>query len=148
MIWEAFSDSVVEETPVVDMELVTRSIHRAIQQPAPVTMVTTLSELQWPAVRVRSPTSEEIRPEFATSRVGTVPEVVDGHTWYAGPTLGAGGLPASLRAVNEHFSTKIQLDLFWDLWIGHPDGRALLEAGVRRVLARPGWQRLGEAPVT
>lgn len=36
---------------------------------------------------------------------------------------------------------RIQLEMFWDLWIGQADGRSLLEAGVSRVLARAGWDR-------
>jgi hypothetical protein len=35
--------------------------------------------------------------------------------------------------------------IFWDLCIGHSDGRSLLEDGVSRALGRPGWRRVSAA---
>jgi hypothetical protein len=137
----AFSNSVVEELPSVDIDAVRRAIIQGLEQPAPPGVVTTLSELQWTAVRALAPTTDPIALEVVGMPVSTVSRIVDDLPWFYGPTGGTAGPPARLRAVNDHFVTRIQLELFWDLWIGQADGRALLEAGVSRVLARAGWER-------
>lgn len=140
-VWEAFADSVVEDVPEVDRAVVRHSIMRGLDQPAPPGAVTALAELQWTAVRALSPVTEPIALLVAGRPVSTVSEITDGHVWHLGPTLGTAGPPARIRAVNDHFATRIQLEVFWDLWIGHATGRALLDAGISRVLARAGWAR-------
>jgi len=141
LVREAFSNSVIEELPSIDTDAVRRTIARGVEQPAPPGAVTTLSELKWTAVRTLAPTVEPITLDVAGRTASTVSQFVDGQLWYCGPTSGVAGPPARLRAVNDHFVTSIQLEILWDLWIGNADGRRLLEAGVSRVLARPGWER-------
>jgi hypothetical protein len=141
LVREAYSNSVIEELPLIDPDAVRRTIARGMEQPAPPGAVTTLSELKWTAVRALAPTIEPITLDVAGKTASTVNQLVDELRWYCGPTSGVAGPPARLRAVNDHFATSIQLEIYWDLWIGHPDGRALIEAGVGRVLARTGWER-------
>jgi hypothetical protein len=141
VVREAFSNSVIEELPLIDAAAVRRAIARGIEQPAPPGVVTSLSELKWTAVRALALTTEPIVLDVTGGTTSPLSQLVDGQRWYCGPTIGAAGTPARLRAVNDHFATSIQLEILWDLWIGHSDGRALLEAGVSRVLARPGWKR-------
>lgn len=140
-VWEAFSDSVVEDVAEVDEAVVRRSIMRGLDQAAPPGAVTALAELRWTAVRALSPVTDPIALAVAGKPVSTVAEIIDGRCWYLGPTFGTAGPPARIRAVNDHFATRIQLEVFWDLWIGHTEGRALLDAGISRVLARAGWRR-------
>ena len=141
LVREAFSNSVIEELAFIDADAVRTTIARSMEQPAPPGAVITLSELKWTAVRALAPTIEPIALDVAGKTATTVHQLVDGQRWYCGPTSGVAGPPARLRAVNDHFATRIQLEIYWDLWIGHTDGRALLEAGVGRVLARAGWER-------
>lgn len=138
---EAFSNSVVEEFPVIDARSVSRALAKGLDQPALPGAIATLSELKWTAVRALAPTSDPIALEVTGISVSTVSEIVDGHRWYYGPTSGTAGPPFRLHAINDHFATRIQLAVFWDLWIGHAAGRALLDLGIDRVLARPGWGR-------
>jgi len=141
LVREAFSNSVIEELPLIDPDSVRLTIARGLEQPAPPGAVITLSELKWTAVRALAPTIEPIALDVAGKTASTVNQLVDGQRWYCGPTSGVAGPPAHLRAVNDHFATRIQLEVYWDLWIGHTGGRALLDAGVGRVLARAGWER-------
>jgi len=141
VVREAFNCSVIEELPSIDADAVRGAITRHLEQSAPPRVVATLSELKWTAVRALAPTVDAIALNVAGRPASTVSKVVDGQRWYFGPTGGPAGLPARLRAVNDHFATQIQLEIFWDLWIGPADGRHLLEAGVSRVLARAGWGR-------
>lgn len=138
---EAFTSSIVEELPEVDAAAVRRAIAQALEQSGPHGSVTTLAELKWTAVCALTPTVAPIALEVTGRPVSTVSEIIDGQRWYCGPTSGTAGPPARIRAINDHFATRIQLDVFWDLWIGHAAGRALLDAGISRVLARGGWER-------
>lgn len=140
-VWEAFADSMVEVVPELDEVVVRRSILRGLDQAAPPGAVTALAELRWTAVRALSPITEPVALEVAGRPVSTVSEIIDGRRWYLGPTSGTAGPPARIRAVNDHFATRIQLEVFWDLWIRQPGGRALLDAGISRVLTRAGWVR-------
>ena len=141
LVREAFSNSVTEELPLIASDAIRRTIARGLEQPAPPGAVITLSELKWTVVRALAPTNEPIALDVVGKTASTVNQLVDGQRWYCGPTSGVAGPPARLRAVNDHFATRIQLEIYWDLWIGHTDGRALLETGVGRVLARAGWER-------
>jgi hypothetical protein len=140
-VWEAFANSVVEEVPTVDAVVARRAIAQGLDQTAPPGAVTTLAELKWTAVRARAPMVDPIALKVVGQPVSTVSEIIDGQRWYYGPTSGIAGPPARLRAINDHFVVRIQLSIFWDLWIGHAAGRALLDAGISRVLSRPGWER-------
>jgi hypothetical protein len=140
-VWEAFSDSTVTEIHDIDRAAICDVVARGLDQPAPAGFMTTLTELRWTAVRALAPTIEPITLDVAGRAAPTVSQLIDGQLWYCGPTSGVAGPPARLRAVNDHFATSIQLEILWDLWIGHPDGRALVETGVSRVLARAGWER-------
>jgi len=140
-VWEPFADSLIEDVVELDDVVVRGAVMRGLEQSAPPGAVTTLSELHWTAVRALSPVTEPIALAVTGRPVSTVSEVVHGQRWYLGPTSGIAGPPARLRAVNDHVATRIQLEIFWDLWIGHTGGRALVDAGVSRVLARAGWER-------
>lgn len=138
---EAFANSVVEELPMVDAGSVSRAIARGLDQPAPLGAITTLSELKWTAVRALAPTTDPIALQVTDIPVSTISEIIDGQRWYYGPTSGTAGPPVRLQAINDHFATRIQVTVFWDLWIGHAEGRSLLDEGVTRVLNRSGWER-------
>jgi hypothetical protein len=138
---ETFTNSAAEELPVLDAGSISRAIGRGLDQPAPPGAITTLSELKWTAVRARAPISDPIALQVTDIPVSTVSDIIDGQRWYYGPTSGTAGPPVRLHAINDHFATRIQLAVFWDMWIGHAAGRALLDLGIDRVLARPGWGR-------
>lgn len=135
-----FSNSEVATVSRIDAPVIRSAVVRGFEQPAPGGLVTSLSELWWTSVRARSPidgTIELLTPE----PVSTVTEVIDGARWCFGPkAFSAVGPPAWLRASNSHFSTKLLLEVYWDLWRDCAPGRALVDAGVARVLARPGWE--------
>jgi hypothetical protein len=138
---EAFSNSIVEDLPVIDTGSVGRAIAQGLDQPAPPGAIATVSKLKWTAVRALAPTTDPIVLQVTDIPVSTVSEIIDGQRWYYGPTSGTAGPPVRLHAINDHFGTRILLAVFWDLWIGHAAGRALLDLGVARVLARPAWER-------
>lgn len=138
---EAFANSVLSELPVISPRPVRDAVTQALDQPARGTAVTTMSELKWTAVRTLAPTVDSIHLQVGGRPTSTTSQIIDGQRWFFGPTDAPMGPPARVRAVNDHFLTRIQLDLFWDLWIGDPAGRMLVEAGVSRVLARAGWER-------
>jgi hypothetical protein len=96
----------------------------------------------WTSVRAMSPLDDEI--EIATPYPTlALTENIDGARWCFGPvTRGNVAAPAWLRASNSHTAIKILLEIYWDLWCDHPPGRALVDAGVSRVLARRGWTGL------
>jgi len=138
---EAFANSAVSELPLISAEMVRQSITQELDQPVLAGAVATLSELTWTAVRALAPIVDPIRLEVGGRPASSTSRIIDRQRWYYGPTDAPAGPPARLRAVNDHFLTRIQLDVFWDLWIGNPAGRILLETGVARVLARAGWER-------
>ena len=137
---QAFADPVIHTFPEIDAAVLRDAVTRGLEQPVPAGLVTSLSELWWTSVRARSPiddTIELIMPWPAS----TVSEVINGARWCFGPTaLAVAGPPATLRASNSHFATQLLLEVYWDLWREYPPGRALIDAGIARVLARPGWE--------
>jgi hypothetical protein len=136
----AFTDSVVTRVGTIDESVIRRMVERGLEQTAPVGLVTSLSELWWTAVRARSPIDDVIELA-APLPSSTVSEVIDGARWCLGPTsFGVAGPPAWLRASNSHFATEITLEVYWDLWIGNSAGRAFIDEGIARVLARGSWQ--------
>lgn len=137
----AFSHSVVELVTSIDEAVIRSAVTRRLDQPAPHGLVTSLSMLWWTSVRARSPNEEIVELIVPVPVVSTVSEMLDGARWFFGPTSGIAGPPARLRATNSHFTTTLVLEVYWDLWIGYPAGRALVDAGVARVLSRPGWER-------
>lgn len=137
---QAFSNSKVETVPMIDAAAIRSAVARGLEQPAPAGLVTSLSELWWTSVRARSPIDDVI--ELATPEpASTVTEVIGDARWCFGPkAFSAAGPPARLRVSNSHFTTKLLLEVYWDLWREYPPGRTLVDAGVARVLARGGWE--------
>jgi hypothetical protein len=135
-----FPNSEVETVSRIDAAVIRSAVAGGLEQPAPPGLVTSLSELWWTSVRARSPIDSAI--ELLTPEpVSAVTEVINGARWCFGPkTFSAVGPPAWLRASNSHFTTKLLLEVYWDLWRDYSPGRALVDAGVARVLARPGWE--------
>jgi hypothetical protein len=78
LVREAFSNSVIEELPLIDPDAVRRTIARGMEQPAPPGAVTTLSELKWTAVRTLAPTNEPLALDVAGKTASTVNQLVDG----------------------------------------------------------------------
>jgi hypothetical protein len=144
---QAFGDPVIEVVPQIDAAVLGGAVTRGLDQPGPAGLVTSLSELWWTSVRVRSPIDDvvELCMPWPAS---TVSEVIDGARWCFGPAaLAVAGPPARLRASNSHFATELLLEVYWDLWREYPAGRALVDAGVERVLARGGWESRQLYPV-
>jgi hypothetical protein len=141
-ITTGYSDPVVDTAPRLDGATVARWVAGALDQHCPIAEhLVVFDELTWTAVRVRVPVAGSIRVTFPGGVAPSQLDTVAGVSWALGPMVGPVGAPACLRAVNEHGVTSIDLALFWDLWIDHPAGRALVDAGGARVLARGrGWQ--------
>jgi hypothetical protein len=142
-----FSKSEVETVSRIDAHVIRSAVVRELEQSAPPGLVTSLSELWWTSVRARSPIDDTV--ELLTPEpVSAITEVIDGSRWCFGPkAFSVAGPPAWLRASNSHFTTKLLLEVYWDLWRDCPSGRALVDAGVARVLARPGWESRQLYPV-
>jgi hypothetical protein len=136
----AFSDSGVSTLPTIDAAVIRGAVAKELEQPAPAGLEASLSEIWWTSVRARSPIDDDIVlltpwPSFP------VMEVIEGARWFLGPiALGGVGPPAWLRASNSHLATKLLFHVYWDLWLEHPPGRALVDGGIARVLARRGWE--------
>jgi hypothetical protein len=126
--------------PVIDAGVIRGAVMHELEQPAPAGQVASLSQMWWTSVRARSPLDEDI--ELATPYPFTpFTEIIDGARWCLGPvTDGVVGPPAWLRATNSHVTTKILLEIYWDLWCDYAPGRALLDAGIARAMDRGGWQ--------
>ena len=137
---QAFSNSEVDTVPTVDAAVIRGAVVRGLEQPARPGLVTSLSEVWWTSVRARSPIDDVI--ELATPEPSsTVTEVIGSARWCFGPTaFGVARPPVWLRASNSHFTTKLLLEVYWDLWREYPPGRALVDAGIARVLARGSWE--------
>lgn len=135
----AFADSRVDEADHIDRDVILSAVTRALDQQAPPGQLISMAELWWTAVRARSPFVEPCTLDVGGHPNSPVYQQIDGALWYLGPS-GIAGPPARIRAENTHFTTRIELSVFWDLWIGIAPGRALLDAAIERVLARPGWQ--------
>ena len=134
-----FPSPMTHVVPVIDAAAIRDGVAQGLAQPAPAGLITSLSELSCEGVRVRSPLSDAIELN-APDPTSTVSRVIDAERWCFGPTnYGQAGPPATLRARNDHFTTEISLEIFWDLWVGFPAGRVLVDAGIERVLARGGW---------
>jgi hypothetical protein len=135
-----FDDPVVHEISVIDDVAIRETVARRLSQPSPPGLVISLSEIWWTGVRARSPVCDEIELA-APDPVPVVSEIIDGERWCFGPTTsGQAGIPVWLRGTNSHFTTEISLEVLWDMWIGFPAGRALVDEGIERVLARGGWE--------
>jgi hypothetical protein len=132
----------VSRLPTLDVAAIRGEVVRELDQPAPAGLVGSLSQMWWTSVRARSPLDDDI--ELATPYPATaLTETIDGARWCFGPlTLGNVPAPAWLRASNSHVATKILLEVYWDLWRDYPPGRAIVDAGVARVLGRGGWTAL------
>ena len=136
----AFPDPLLETIPEINPAVLREAVTRGLDQRPPPGLVTSISELWWTSVRARAPVEEAVELVMPWP-ASTVSEILEGVRWCFGPTaLAAVGPPARLRATNSHFGTELLLEVFWDVWRDFPPGRALVDAGVARVLARPGWQ--------
>ena len=130
----------VRRLPIIDAAVIHEEVARALLEPAPSGLVTSFSQMWWTSVRAMSPLDDDIELVTPVPAVALT-EVIDGALWCLGPrTSGFPAPPAWLRATNSHQSTKILLEVYWDLWRDYAPGRALLDAGIARVLARGGWE--------
>jgi hypothetical protein len=130
----------VRRLPIIDAAVIRDELTHALQEPAPSGLVTSFSQMWWTAVRALLPLDEEFELLTPTPAVALT-EIIDRAIWCLGPRMtGFSAPPAWLRATNSHHSTKILLEVYWDLWRDYAPGRALLDAGIARVLARGGWE--------
>jgi hypothetical protein len=121
----------------------------ALDQPSPAShLEVALSVLSVNALAVALPEGIELALHYPGGPLQPV-LVGDGNRQLAlGPDYGPVGPPARLQASNAHGVTRITLELYWDFWIEHVDGRAQTQAAIARVLARGrDWQLVqGERP--
>jgi hypothetical protein len=132
-----YNEAIEHRAPAIDAATLARWVETALDQTCPAEHhLVAFGELTITAVAVAIPDGVEIALHYPGGPL--LPAIYrDGETERAlGPTNGPVGPPARLRAVNDHGVTRIELGLYWDLWIEHPQGRALVEAGVTRVLQR------------
>lgn len=139
-IGPAFSGSHTERVTTIDAASVENALLRALNQSAPPSRIVSFSQLEWTAVRALSPDLEPSMLDVGGHPSTPISEKKDGKLWYFGPS-GIAGPPLRVRATSTHYAMTISVDVFWELWITHARGRALLDAALDRVLARPGWQR-------
>jgi hypothetical protein len=141
----AYADAKTVAVGAADVQsgVVRHWIEEARAQPCSASdLVVSLAELTWSVVRARLPVSGEVVVRDAAGADTSSIVVVHDDAWALGPVHGARTAgPVRLRAVNEHGSARIQLAVFWDVWIQHAAGRAIVEDGIARVLARArGWR--------
>jgi hypothetical protein len=140
--------SEIETVVQIDAAVIRSKVLRGLEQPAPPGLVTSLSEMRWTTLRARSPIDDTI--ELLTPRpISAITEVIAGSRWCFGPKAGTDlDYPAWLRCSNSHVTTALSLDVRWDLWVDYPPGRAMIDAGIARVLDRPGWEARQVYPPT
>jgi hypothetical protein len=138
----AYRNPVIETAPQLDAVTIERWIERAVAQRCPSEgHFAAFGEMTWTMLRARVPQVGEAKVTDGHGLIPSVFDSIDGELWAYGPALGNIRSPAWLRAANYHGDTKIHLRLFWDVHATWPAGRALVDAGVARVLARGrGWQ--------
>lgn len=138
------------ETIVPALDPTTRRnwVEAALEQTCEAGREVALSEVVWTIVRARVPARPEVY--YPGGEVASIIEEHDGALWALGRrTPSPVGPPARVRAVNTHGGLELRLDVYWDAWTVHPEGRALVERGVERVLARGrGWTRRQVFPHT
>lgn len=102
--------------------------------------VASFAEITWTVVRVRLPV-DEVDLRFGGRPVSTLLERADATTWALGPLASSPiGPPLGVRLVNQHGATRLELDIYWDLWLAGGAGRTSLERAIDRVVARNrGW---------
>lgn len=136
-----YSDPIEEVSSQLDAATVAGWVDRALDQKCSLDgHLVAFTEMTWTIVRLLIPVQQQIGVRYAGGSVTSVIETIEDDQWALGPVLGPVGPPARLRAVNDHGSLRIHLSLLWDLWIDRPEGRALVERGVSRVLNRGGWR--------
>ena len=104
-------DAEVSKLPALDAAVLRDEVARALEQPAPSGLITSLSQMWWTSVRAMSPIDdiELVTPAPAVP----LTEIIDGACWCLGPRLhGFPGPPAWLRATNLHHATKILLEVY------------------------------------
>jgi hypothetical protein len=134
-------DAVQECIARLDRAALQAYLERALDQRCPVVgHVTSLGSLTWTAVRARLPVRAQLVLRHGTHTLAPGTEQRNDGEWVSRPGLSAVGHPAQILAYNEHYAASITLSILWDLWFRHPAGRALVDAGIARVLARGrGW---------
>lgn len=50
--------------------------------------------------------------------------------WYLGPS-GIAGPPVRIIVNSTNWIVTMKIDLFWELWISNPEGRAMVDRGWR-----------------
>jgi hypothetical protein len=138
-----YSEPVERSASAIDAATLAQWVGAALEQSCePETHVVAFAELTFTAVAVRIPSGVEVALSYPGGPLQPCVVDQDEGQIALGPIGGPVGAPIRLRAVNDHGVTHIELGLYWDLWIEHPQGRALVEAGVSRVLQRArGWTR-------
>ncbi|MCL2715757.1 MAG: hypothetical protein FWD68_14555 [Alphaproteobacteria bacterium] len=132
-------DPFIHTVSEIDATVLRHAANLGLAQTPPAGRVVSLSEILIRGSRVLSPLQERIAL-FAPEPESAVSEIVDGERWCCGPAVESlAGPPAWLFAVNNHVTIEIRLEIFWDLWVGFPPGRAMVDAGIGRVLMRGGW---------
>lgn len=143
-----FSKSKCEIVPRIDASTIRNEVVQGLDEPAPPGLANSLSMLWWTAVRARSPIDNAFEL-LAPEPVAPIAEVIDSARWCFGPKSGSIiGRPAWLRCLNSHFTTEMILEVHWNLWVDYPPGRAMIDAGIARVLDRPGWEARQVYPPT
>jgi hypothetical protein len=129
------------ETTALALDGVTRRnwIAAALAQTCEEGREIALAELTWTIVRAKLPARAELY--YPGGEVTSIVEEHDGAVWALGRRAQSPvGPPARVRAVNTHGGLELRLAVYWDAWTQQRDGRAMLDRGVQRVLARGrGW---------
>lgn len=136
-----FSESQIESVATLDPAGTLRALLSALNQKPALGQITSLSHIVWTAVQVRSPSCEPALLDVGGHPSSPVYAMTDGELWYSGPS-GIAGPPLKLHAEHTHYTTTLQVELYWDLWLTGP-GRVLLDSALSRVAACDGWQRSG-----
>ena len=121
----------------LDHATIARWVGAAESQPCGNGHVAVLTEIQWTAVRARVPVDGPFVVKDGHDQLDTYVEENDGVRWAFGPLESLVPSPVWLRAPVWGGAPRISLAPRWYLWVDHP---ALVDAGVARVLARPGWK--------
>jgi len=141
-ISEAWVDSQERRVDVIGAAELLALVEEALAQPPPVEhLEVALAEVLVRATEVALPDGIELSLRYAGGAIKPI-LVRNGERWLAqGPDYGPVGRPAGLRASNDHGVTRMVVELYWDFWREHPEGRAQVRAAIERVLGRGrDWQ--------
>jgi hypothetical protein len=135
-----FSNAIEEVVATLDVDAVERWISRSLAQSCEGNAAIAFAEMIWTVVRARLPAAQ-VAVHDSGGPIRPVLESTGETVWAVGPMRAWNvGAPVHVRATNDHGITAITLGLLWDVWATHPASRALVDAGIARVLARgSGW---------